>query len=437
MNLFEAVRDNVTTRQAAELYGISVNRKGMAVCPFHDDKNPSMKVDNRFHCFGCQADGDAIEFVARLFDLSRKEAAKKLANDFGISYDSRDRASIKPFLRRPTPEQKYREEEQHFFNVTVDYYHRLQTWEKEFAPETPVDAMHPLFLEALQNKNFIDNLLDNFLNSAPEERKALVSSEKNLVMNIERRVANLSFASELLPLESHNTDLVRSYLEGRGIDRDIINWCIETKCLYESYPHHNVVFVGQDKDGTARSATQRGCGNNDVNDVNEVEGGDKCFSFGTPSQNNSGTLCVFETAIDLLSFATLVKMNGYNWHSVNMLSFECVCDTKKNIRNARTMLPVLEQYLTDHSNISKVITFSNGDEVGRVVSAELCEHLSSHGMEVKMKIPPKGEDYNDYLCILKGLPITHRQPHDKKAAKEEAAPAADSVPDRKTTEAVR
>ena len=69
MNVFEAVKQNLTTRQAAELYGIQVSRHGMAVCPFHDDKNPSMKVDKRFHCFACQADGDAVDFVPRKADL--------------------------------------------------------------------------------------------------------------------------------------------------------------------------------------------------------------------------------------------------------------------------------------------------------------------------------------------------------------------------------
>ena len=61
MNVFESVKENVTARQAAEMYGIRVNRNGMACCPFHDDKNPSMKVDKRFHCFGCQEDGDVID----------------------------------------------------------------------------------------------------------------------------------------------------------------------------------------------------------------------------------------------------------------------------------------------------------------------------------------------------------------------------------------
>ena len=99
MNVFEAVKQNVTTRQAAELYGITVSRNGMAVCPFHNDKNPSMKLDRRFHCFGCQADGDAVDFVSRLFQLPSKEAAIKLADDFGIAYDNRQKPTIKPHIR--------------------------------------------------------------------------------------------------------------------------------------------------------------------------------------------------------------------------------------------------------------------------------------------------------------------------------------------------
>ena len=99
MNVFEAVKQSATTRQAAEHYGIKVRRNGMAVCPFHNDKNPSMKLDKRFHCFGCGADGDVIDFTARLFGLGLKEAAEKLADDFFITYDSRGRASLKESVR--------------------------------------------------------------------------------------------------------------------------------------------------------------------------------------------------------------------------------------------------------------------------------------------------------------------------------------------------
>ena len=83
MNFFETVKQTVTTRQAAERYGLSVNRSGMARCPFHADHNPSMKVDDRFYCFGCGASGDVIDFTARRFGISLKDAATKLAADFG------------------------------------------------------------------------------------------------------------------------------------------------------------------------------------------------------------------------------------------------------------------------------------------------------------------------------------------------------------------
>lgn len=83
------MKQAVSTRQAAEHYGIRVNRNGMCVCPFHNDKNPSMKVDRRFHCFGCQADGDVIDFVSRLHRTGTKEAALMLAQDFSVPYEDK------------------------------------------------------------------------------------------------------------------------------------------------------------------------------------------------------------------------------------------------------------------------------------------------------------------------------------------------------------
>ena len=69
MNVFEAVKQSVTTRQAASFYGIRVGRNGMVCCPFHNDRTPSMKVDSRFYCFGCGASGDVI----RLFRFARMD----------------------------------------------------------------------------------------------------------------------------------------------------------------------------------------------------------------------------------------------------------------------------------------------------------------------------------------------------------------------------
>ena len=96
MNLFETVKNSVTAREAAELYGLQVHRNGFCTCPFHDDHHPSMKVDRRYHCFGCQADGDVIDFVGRLFNLSPKDAALKLASDFHIRIDGLLPLAVEP-----------------------------------------------------------------------------------------------------------------------------------------------------------------------------------------------------------------------------------------------------------------------------------------------------------------------------------------------------
>ena len=96
MNVFEVVKENVTARQAAEAYGLKVGRTGMACCPFHSDKSPSMKLDERYYCFGCGATGDAVDLTAKLFGIGLREAAVKLAEDFGLNYDSRqDRKSTR------------------------------------------------------------------------------------------------------------------------------------------------------------------------------------------------------------------------------------------------------------------------------------------------------------------------------------------------------
>ena len=189
MNVFEAVKGNVTTRQAAEMYGIKVNRNGMAVCPFHNDKNPSMKVDKRFHCFACQADGDAVDFVSRLFGLPCKEAAMKLADDFGIGYDSRNKPTVRPKIREPTAEQLYQKEEARCFRVLSDYFHLLRSWERQYDPQTPEDEWHPLFVEALQKTSYIEYLLDTLIDGSPEERQALVAEQRNEVMKLEQRFA--------------------------------------------------------------------------------------------------------------------------------------------------------------------------------------------------------------------------------------------------------
>ena len=186
-NVFEAVKQSVSTRDAAAFYGIEVKRNGMACCPFHDDKNPSMKVDQRFHCFGCGEDGDVIDFTAKLFDLSPKEAAEKLAQDFGLIYDSQA-PPRRRYVRQKTEAQKFREDRQRCYRVLSDYYYLLKKWEADRSPRTPEEEPHPRFVEAIQKKAYVEYLLDLFLYESEEEQKAWIAEHTAEITHLERRL---------------------------------------------------------------------------------------------------------------------------------------------------------------------------------------------------------------------------------------------------------
>ena len=151
MNFFETVKQTVTTRQAAERYGLSVNQSGMTRCPFHEDHNPSMKVDDRFYCFGCGASGDVIDFTARLFGLSSYAAAQKLETDFGID------AETKP-LPFPNHAEPSHDRGRLCVSVLRDYLRQLR-----YRPEEPGNPIHPLFAEAMKMLPTVNHLLDCLL----------------------------------------------------------------------------------------------------------------------------------------------------------------------------------------------------------------------------------------------------------------------------------
>ena len=186
-NVFEVVKESVTTREAAEMYGIEVKHGGMACCPFHDDRHPSMKVDRRFHCFGCGADGDVIDFTARLYNLTPKEAAEKLAQDFGLAYDSQAPPRWN-YVRQKSETQKLKEKREHGWRVLTDYYHLLRKWETDYSPKTPDEDPHPRFMEAIQKKDYMGYLLDTFLDSSTEEQDQWIAEHTAEISAIEGRV---------------------------------------------------------------------------------------------------------------------------------------------------------------------------------------------------------------------------------------------------------
>ena len=187
-SVFEAVKQSITVREAAQMYGIEVNRSGMACCPFHDDKNPSMKLNEEyFYCFGCGATGDVIDFAVRLYNLSPKEAAEKLAQDFGLAYDSQA-PPRRRYVRQKTEAQKFKEDRDHAFRVLADYFHLLRKWETDYTPKTPEENPDPRFMEAIQKKDYVGYLLDFFLEDTPDEQKLWIAEHQLEIAKLERRV---------------------------------------------------------------------------------------------------------------------------------------------------------------------------------------------------------------------------------------------------------
>ena len=187
-SVFEAVKQSITVREAAQMYGIEVNRSGMACCPFHDDKNPSMKLNEEyFYCFGCGATGDVIDFAVRLYNLSPREAAEKLAQEFGLAYD-RQAPPRRRYVRQKSEAQKFKEDRDHAFRVLADYFHLLRKWETDYTPKTPEENPDPRFMEAIQKKDYVGYLLDFFLEDTPDEQKLWIAEHQLEIAKLERRV---------------------------------------------------------------------------------------------------------------------------------------------------------------------------------------------------------------------------------------------------------
>ena len=170
MTIFEAVKSTVTPRMAAEHFGLSVSRNGMVCCPFHDDRHPSMKLnEDYFYCFGCGAKGDVIEFTSKLFGINAQEAAQKLSADFGIKAD---KPSV---LTKLSQYRTQADNERLCFRVLREYLQILQDWKVRFSPQTPDEDPHDRFVEACHMLECTQYMLNLLTIGSPEERTELVS----------------------------------------------------------------------------------------------------------------------------------------------------------------------------------------------------------------------------------------------------------------------
>ena len=177
MDLFSTVKTNISTIDAAERYGIEVKRNGKALCPFHNDRHPSLFVDDdHYHCFACGEHGDVIDFSSKLYGLSMYDAAKKLAYDFGIAQDKPPDKVMQEKQNRKSEAQRLRENEKLCFSALMEYYKLLQEWKRLYAPRTPEEKWHPHFIEACDRLDYVEYLVDLLIMGDSYERTEVIDT---------------------------------------------------------------------------------------------------------------------------------------------------------------------------------------------------------------------------------------------------------------------
>ena len=202
----------------------------------------------------------------------------------------------------------------------------------------------------------------------------------------------------LLPEKSPTTDVVFDYLFGRGIDFEIINHCLEQELIIESLPYHNVVFIGYDEGKEPKYAAYRATNQSRI--MGDCTGSKKQYSFRLTAEN-TGEVHLFECAIDLLSYATLMKLEGKDWRQFNLVSLAGVYSPKQKIEDSK--VPVtLGRLLEKDKTIRRIVLHLDNDIAGRKATKAL-QTILSDKYEVVDDPPQYGKDVNDFLCKRLGI----------------------------------
>ena len=208
----------------------------------------------------------------------------------------------------------------------------------------------------------------------------------------------------LLPKANRYHTNVFSYLTGRGIDAEIIRYCMKTGRIYESAYYHNAVFVGMDQQGKPQYAALRGI-NTDF--IGEANGSDKNYSFSISAKETSDKVHVFESAIDLLSYATMQKLDGKEWRMEHLLSLAGVYQPAKEIEKSKVPA-ALTRFLKEHSDVKEIVLHLDNDCAGRFATKAI-QTVVPEKYHVKDQPPTKGKDCNDMLCLRLNLRLTKRE----------------------------
>jgi hypothetical protein len=202
----------------------------------------------------------------------------------------------------------------------------------------------------------------------------------------------------VIPEKASDNKQIIEYLKNRGIDEDIIKNCINNNLIYQENKTYNVVFLGYDNEHNIKYAGCRSTSNKRI--MRDAKGSSKEFSFRLLSNNASSTLHIFESSIDLLSYATLLKLKGYNYQNQNLLALAGVYQPSSNIEQSKVPIAV-RNFLNTNTNIQDIVLHFDNDRAGREATKALIIALNNYNV---YDIPaPYGKDINDYLCFKLGL----------------------------------
>jgi len=250
------------------------------------------------------------------------------------------------------------------------------------------------FSAGVGGRNAVDYLIKVKGYSFIDAVKIILNNEKIQTPIYVKKEMKNEVNKFILPEKNNNFDRIKTYLKGRGIDEEIIDYCIENKLIYEEKKFKNLVFVGYDENKIPRYA---GCrSTNEKAFKNDVTGSNKAYSFKLESKEKTDTIYIFEGVIDLLSYATFLKIYNQNWKNKTMISLAGVYQPAKIIEQSKIPL-VIKNYLEKHQEIKKIVLCLDADSAGRNATKALKIVLSDK-YEVIDKPPKSEKDYNEYLC---------------------------------------
>lgn len=197
----------------------------------------------------------------------------------------------------------------------------------------------------------------------------------------------------VLPAESKTNEKVIKYLVSRGIDIEIIQACIDKKLIYQD-KNNNVVFVGYDENSVAKYAMCRAT--NCSRFMHDIKGSSKDYSFKLVTEKESKSVHLFESAIDLLSYATLLKLYGHNYKNFNLVSLSGVYQPAKVISESKVPIAI-QNFLQIKPNITQIYLHLDNDIAG-IEASKALKVVLENDYEVIDKPSPSGKDINDYLC---------------------------------------